>query len=49
MMQKELDAAIDSLAERIEIAAITNKVLAEKLDDIELKLNALQSELRASE
>jgi hypothetical protein len=43
MTQEELDAAIDSLAERIEIAAITNKVLLEKLDDIELKLNALQS------
>ncbi len=49
MEQHELDAAIDALAEKIEIAEITNKVIGEKLDDLQFKLDMLEKNLRESE
>jgi hypothetical protein len=44
-MDEDIEAQIDSLAERIELAEITNKVLKEKLDGIANKLGAFQLEI----
>jgi predicted nuclease with TOPRIM domain len=43
--QDEVDAAIDSLAERIEIVETTLKVLRERLDAINYKVSNLETNL----
>ena len=39
---KDIDEQLDALAERIEIADITNKVLKERIDALSDKIEALQ-------
>jgi hypothetical protein len=39
---KDTDEQLDALAERIEIAEITNKVLKERIDALFAKLESLQ-------
>jgi predicted nuclease with TOPRIM domain len=43
--QDEVDAAIDSLSERIEIVETTLKVLRERLDAINYKVSNLETNL----
>jgi peptidoglycan hydrolase CwlO-like protein len=39
---KDIEEQVDALAERIEIADITNKVLRERIDELFAKLESLQ-------
>jgi hypothetical protein len=39
---KDINEEVDALAERIEIAEITNRVLKERIDELFAKLESLQ-------